>query len=231
MGKNESIGVIREVVNYSYKLLMQKMRIVNDPVLEGGCLAIENEASMQLELGVILKTIGHLYEFTPNDKFIVLLEKKEKLDGAIKTNKSDNEFKNYAARIDIYIEYNDAKAVLELKYLLKRNGAEPDNRFRVYADLYNLELCQQKGYDLCFFILVTDNEKYVDGTIKGNAQEFIMRDGDTFKAETPLKYSNKCNKIFYMKYNYTFKWDRWNRDSVNLYFLKLELPANTNKNE
>lgn len=213
MERSRSIAIIEEVVEYSYGLLMEKMRTVNNVGVHNGNLSIDNEASMQLEFGTILKSIGRLYEFTPKDNFIVLLEKKEEISGSLKSDK---------ARIDMYIEYDGIKTAIELKFLRKKNGAEPNNLFYVYADLYNLELYREKGYDLCYFILATDNEKYMTEGIKGKAERFTLKEGEKYEKGVPLEYPALYSGTFSLKNDYSFI---WNRDSSDLYFLKLKLPV------
>lgn len=213
MERSRSIAIIEEVVEYSYELLMEKMRTVNNVTVENGKLAIDNEASLQLEFGSILKAIGRLYEFTPKDRFIVLLEKKEEIEGSLK---SDN------SRMDVYIEYGGIKAALELKFFKKKNGAKPNNCFKVYADLYNLELYNEKGYDLCYFILVTDNEEYMNKVITGKAENFTLKEGGKYEKGVVLEYPKLYSGTFSLKHDYNFI---WNKDSSDLYFLKLKLPV------
>ena len=84
------IGRVREIIDISYKILIQK--------IGNGTINAWNEASLQLEFGSILKTVGNLYEFSTDDKFHMEFES-GKLLNAI-TNKS----KSKKARIDIYME-------------------------------------------------------------------------------------------------------------------------------
>lgn len=78
---------LQEIVETSYRLLCNK--------IVGGLVDVDNEASMQMQLGVIMKTLGQLYEFSPEDRFSITLERVVKSDD-IQTWKSKGK-----ARIDI----------------------------------------------------------------------------------------------------------------------------------
>ena len=105
----------------------------------GGVIHIENEASMQLHLSNILLQLGRLYEFSADEHFNIVLEKK--IDLASPTIKSANK----KARVDIWVELSkadevQATAAVELKYLKKTDSAAvTDARYSVYKDLENLE--------------------------------------------------------------------------------------------
>ena len=57
---------LTEIVDISYRVLCNK--IVSQSI------NIPNEASLQLQLGVILKQVGQLYEFSTEDRFTIQLE-------------------------------------------------------------------------------------------------------------------------------------------------------------
>ena len=57
---------LKQIIDTSYKLLCNK--------IVSGNIAVDNEASLQMQLGVLLKQIGQLYEFGKNDHFTVDLE-------------------------------------------------------------------------------------------------------------------------------------------------------------
>ena len=143
---------LQEIVETSYRLLCNK--------IVGGLVDVDNEASMQMQLGVIMKTIGQLYEFSPEDRFSITLERVVKSDD-IQTWKSKGK-----ARIDIVLTLSNNKetctAALELKYFPKSDGETvTDNRFYVLADIENLETYRHLGIaDLCYFVLYTTNKNY-----------------------------------------------------------------------
>jgi len=55
------IGRVREIIDISYKILIQK--------IGNGTINAWNEASFQLEFGSILKTVGNLYEFSTAEQY------------------------------------------------------------------------------------------------------------------------------------------------------------------
>lgn len=150
---------LQEIVETSYRLLCNK--------IVGGLVDVDNEASMQMQLGVIMKTIGQLYEFSPEDRFSITLERVVKRDD-IQTWKSKGK-----ARIDIVLTLSNNKetcsAALELKYFPKSDGETvTDNRFYVLADMENLETYRRLGIaDICYFILYTTNQNYTTDTRSG----------------------------------------------------------------
>ena len=133
------IGRVREIIDISYKILIQK--------IGNGTINAWNEASFQLEFGSILKTVGNLYEFSTDDKFHMEFES-GKLLNAI-TNKS----KSKKARIDIYMEYKNpnlsVKTAIELKFFKRENHREPNNRYDVFQDIRNLEIYKNNDRNLC----------------------------------------------------------------------------------
>lgn len=150
---------LQEIVETSYRLLCNK--------IVGGLVDVDNETSMQMQLGVIMKTIGQLYEFSERDRFSISLEHVVK-DDAIQTWKSKGK-----ARIDIMLTLSDGKnscsAALELKYFPKSDGETvTDNRFYMLADFENLETYLRLGMsDLGYFILYTTNKNYTTDTRSG----------------------------------------------------------------
>ena len=63
---------INEIINTSYKILCNK--------IASGNIDVYNEASLQLQFSVILKSIGQLYEYEIKDRFEIELEKKIDLE-------------------------------------------------------------------------------------------------------------------------------------------------------
>ena len=144
---------LKEIIQTSYRLLCNK--------IVGGVIEVDNEASLQLQLGVIAKTIGQMYEFTPEDRFTIVLEHVVK-DETIQTWKSRGK-----ARIDIMLTLTNGKdscsAAIELKYFPKTDGETvTDNRFFMLADIENLETYLRLGKaELSYFMLYTTNKNYM----------------------------------------------------------------------
>ena len=167
---------LKQIIDISYKLLCNK-------IVSGG-IRIDNEASLQMQLGVILKQIGQLYEFSNNDHFTVELETWQDISSTSKSNKG-------RARCDIFLKFiseSEAKeAAIELKYFKhSANEAVTDNRFSLLLDLENLEQYKTNNPNLlCYEIVYTDNENYakldnrskikITPTISGNTEPYAGR--------------------------------------------------------
>ena len=167
---------LKQIIDISYKLLCNK-------IVSGG-IRIDNEASLQMQLGVILKQIGQLYEFSNNDHFTVELETWQDISSTSKSNKG-------RARCDIFLKFiseSEAKeAAIELKYFKhSTNEAVTDNRFSLLLDLENLEQYKTNNPNLlCYEIVYTDNENYakldnrskikITPTISGNTKPYAGR--------------------------------------------------------
>lgn len=144
-----------EIVERSCEIFQAK--VVNDYFGE-----ISNEASMQLQLGIILQQVGKLYEWGKNDHFNVIFENPFELSKA--TNKTPNP----KARCDIYIEMEAEgedkpyKVGIELKYFPKcKDEATTDNRIAILEDIENVEqYILDKKIDLGYSYVYTTNENY-----------------------------------------------------------------------
>ncbi len=212
MKKDNQIQLTNEIIETAYRLLTHK--------LAHGGLTANNEAAFQLEFGHILKTLGQLYEFRVEDKFHLEFETYIHLNEQSIKSKSDK------ARVDLLITYQDentkTKAAIELKFFKKSNHREPNNRYDVFKDLSNLELYKEKGIDLCYFILATDHEHYVNQDHYSNdTADFDFRDNQTYKAGDELEYktASPYGPSIQLKNDYTFKWDKVN----DLHFLILKV--------
>ena len=167
---------LKEIVKISYNLLCNE--------IAGGNIEIHNEASLQMHLGVILKQVGRLYEFTKTDRFSVELETWQEIDGTLKS-------KNGRARCDILLKMGNGneehEVAIELKYFKKsENEAVTDNRFSLLLDLENLEHYQVNNPNLlCYEIVYTDNPNYtkvdnrskikITPKISGNDKPYVGR--------------------------------------------------------
>jgi hypothetical protein len=212
MNKEEQIKLTEEIVNSAYKLLIHKLAF--------GGLTAKNEASFQLEFGHILKTLGQLYEFRLVDKFHLEFETYINLTEESKKSKSTK------ARVDLLLKYQDdhtlTKTAIELKFFKRENHAEPNNRYKVFEDISNLELYKMHDIDLCYFIIATDHPHYVNqDNYSADTSDFDFRDKKTYTSGTPLQYKTKTPQgpDITLRQNYTFNWDTVN----DFYFLKLKV--------
>ena len=204
---------LNEIIETSFRLL--EMKIAN-----GGIIS-KNEASFQLELGYILKVVGQLYEFQPNEKFHLELE------SYIDLKKNSIKSKSKKARVDIYLEFgndkNKIKGAIELKFLKKKNHREPNNRYDIFKDISNLEAYKENGIDLCYFYISTDHSHYVNQkTYSIDTVDFDFRDGAEYKKGTRLNYNTAkpYGDPIELKGDYKFK---WTEPTENIYFMKLKI--------
>lgn len=208
----EMIGIYRdrliEIVELSYKIMCNKI------VHKG--IKVDNEASFQLQLAYILKYVGNLYEFSDNDRF------KIELENYLTLSKKSIKSKSYKARVDIILSLGNSKVThncaIELKYFKKANHREPNNRYDVFKDLSNLESYRDSGIDLCYFMLGTDHEHYVNqACYSKDTSDFDFRDGSTYCKGEKLSYNTKkpYGPPIVLKQDYKFKWKCAN----DIYFL------------
>ncbi|MCD7849914.1 MAG: hypothetical protein LUH63_09345 [Parabacteroides sp.] len=209
MDKEKQIDLLQEIIEHSYKLLINKISF--------GGLIVNSEATFQLELGYILKTLGQLHEFSAEDKFNLFFEYTISLE--------EISAKGKKPRVDIVLRYKDVIAAIELKFFKKENHREPNNRCDAFKDLRNLELYKKSGIDICFFIMGTDHIHYVNQeSYSFDTSDFDMRDGKMYHAGSEMKYNTKTPYIkepLILDQNYVFRWDRIERS--NLYFLKVKI--------
>lgn len=203
---------LNKIINLSFELL--EMKIAN-----GGIIS-KNEASFQLELGYILKVIGQLHQFHPNEKFHLELE------NTIKLKNNSIKSKSNKARIDIYLEFGTEKekvnSAIELKFLKKQNHREPNNRYDIFKDLANLEDYKDNGIDLCYFYISTDHSHYVNQKEYSKyTRDFDFRNGKEYISGTRLEYKTKkpYGKPISLTGNYRFNW----KTIENLNFMKVEI--------
>ncbi len=204
--------IVEEIIDQSYRIFCNK--------LSNGGLKVKNETAFQCELGIILKTLGSLYEFRPDDKFQISFE------NHIDLNTESIKSKSKRARIDIQINYSlngkTTKAAIELKFYKKKNQREPNNRYDVFKDISNLEKYKDNGIDLCFFILATDHTHYVNKQkYSANTSDFDFRHGAEYQAGKMLSYKTEkpYGEDITLEQNYNFHWG----NVEDLYFLKVEV--------
>ena len=204
---------LNEIIETSFRLL--EMKIAN-----GGIIS-KNEASFQLELGYILKVVGQLYEFQPNEKFHLELESYIDLKATSIKSKSKK------ARIDIYLEFGNEnlkiKSAIELKFLKKINHREPNNRYDIFKDISNLEAYKENGIDLCYFFISTDHSHYVNqDKYSIDTADFDFRDGIEYKKGKILNYNTEKPYGDPIKLNGSYKF-KWTEPTDNIYFMKLKI--------
>lgn len=193
---------LKQIIDTSYKLLCYK--IVNEGII------VENEASLQMQFGVILKQIGQLYEFGKNDHFAVKLETWQDISSTLKSNKG-------RARCDISLEFASGttirKAAIELKYFKhSANEAVTDNRFSLLLDIDNLEQYKTNNPGLlCYEVVYTDNENY---TKLDNRSKIKI---------TPTVFGNTepyAGRTITLQKSYSSIWDSYAKEH---HFLKIDL--------
>lgn len=189
---------LKEIVAISSKIFQAK--IVNENIGN-----IENEASMQLQLGIILQSVGRLYEWSPKDRFLILFEKVLEIPPTRKSS-------NGKARCDIYMEMHvdgeekPFRVGIELKYLPKnKDEATTDNRLAILADIDNLEAYQDKNYtDLGYSFVYTTNENYARSDTRSS-----INIGNNVRVN-----GGKSNYSHVeLKGTYTFSWHIYNTEN------------------
>ena len=208
-----------EIINISYKLLCNK--------IAGGEVVVNNEASLQHQLSLILKHIGQQFLFAKEDRFEIELEKEISLQKP--TNKSPNQ----KPRCDIWLTIRDinnedsvAEAAIEIKLFKysRYTEATTDNRHALLFDIENLEQYKKEHERplLCYEVLFTNNPNY---TKEDTNSEIKLAPFVTQSAQRTVV--KKKNGEVYLKhqkvdldYKYVANWD--NYDSKH-YFLKIDL--------
>lgn len=168
-----------EIVERSCEIFQAK--IVNNNIGE-----ISNEASMQLQLGIILQQVGKLYEWGEKDHFNVIFEHPFELS------KATNKTLSKKARCDIYFEMHEedksCKVGIELKYFPKCEGeATTDNRIAILEDIQNIEQYIVNNHiDLGYSYVYTTNENYARSNTRSsiNLGDGIKVHGGKCKYET-----------------------------------------------
>ncbi len=189
--------------------------------------SLSNEASFQLQFGSILKSIGELYSYSPDDRFFIEIEKTVFLnEGSFIKSKSNK------ANIDIVIGFetktpsDKVSCAIELKFFKQGSGA-PRNRYNFFVDLHNLEQYMTQDFesedfsvDFGFMIVGTDHGHYVDQSSDYGeaAEDFDFRDGKKYIKNTNLIYKEFDEKAapskskvmisISLKNNYEFKWHK-----------------------
>jgi hypothetical protein len=172
-----------------------------------GKYSISTEAPFQHHFANNLRVIGETFCFSKSETFLIDLETREEdLGGKRKY-------------IDITLGFYDdgqpvAKAAIELKFKKRLQGADDFARIDSYSDIESLERCEERGYDLAYFFMISDFDIYTRESRPGTTGYiFSMRDG----------YTAPANKIFTnphckgrrdievtFKREHTFNWEIYN---------------------
>ncbi len=192
---------LREIINLSFDSLYQK--------INGGLIKVENEASLQLQLSSILKSVGELFIFRREEIFSIELEKPITLSHG-KFSKS----KTPKAKIDIFISienidsHEKIKCAIELEFFRKVNHREPNNRYDVFKDISNLERygdCANFGV----LLVATDHMHYISQKkYSSDTADFDFRHGVNYVSGTELKYKTPVpyGEPIVLNENYEFSW-------------------------
>ena len=192
---------ISQIVEIAYERLCGKVT--------GKRIEVANEASLQLHLASILKTLGELYEETPDQRFNIELEKNVTLSGG-EFAKSGTE----NAKVDIWLSLEGIgggerhACAIELKYFKRANHREPNNRYDVFKDLHNLERYGD-FVDTGYLLVATDHPHYINQReYSDDTSAFDFRDGSNYRAGTELVYRTQTpyGPPIRLRNNYSFSW-------------------------
>jgi len=192
---------IKQIVAVAYDRLCGK--------ITGQRIQVANEASLQLQLASILKTLGELYEESPSERFKIELEKSVKLTGGTFA-KSGTE----KANIDIWFSLEDIESgeshscAIELKYFKRANHREPNNRYDVFKDLQNLERYGD-FVDAGYLLVATDHLHYINQeAYSPDTEDFYFRHGKSYQAGKELVYRTvkPHGPPITLHNDYTFAW-------------------------
>jgi hypothetical protein len=198
---NDYYSRMNEVLDHSWKIF--KSQFIHRRH------EINTEAPFQHHFAQILRNVGELYSINSDDLFKVDLE-----------TKIDN-IRNKTKYYDISCQFNGKiRCVIELKFKLKRQGAQDWGRIDSYVDIESLEMATQEHFDFGKFYMITDDATYTKKSKSGSGTIFCMHDGHiTEKNKTLNTPNNKGRQDVFvnLKNQYSFTWDIFN----NWYFLDL----------
>lgn len=188
--KNQLLARLDRIVEISYEILKGK-------IVSGG-ITVQNEASLQLQFGVILKQVGTLFEYDSKDHFEIILEEVQDVS-TIKSPKG--------ARCDIMLRLCNCRssaevsAAIELKFFKATDGKTEtitQNRRSVYLDVENLE---EYRTDLGYELVYTNNGNYPNPDSRS-----VIRLGD---GETMRTINDGMHDVI-LESTYDLKWDCYN---------------------
>mgnify|MGYP003305375360 CR=1 FL=1 len=210
-GMFEYIGLrarMKQMISVSYEILCNK--------IAKGSLIIENEASLQMQFGVLLSQIGNLYVFSKEELFSVELEANKEIEATAKS-------VNGRARCDIYLtisnSHSSVSAAIEIKCFITKDNkpSKPTtaNRFSVLMDIKNLEGYREKDETLlCYECVYTYKGNYHNPNSKSDIKLVgTLPQRSTFRKE-PIE----------IKFGYIADWANYD----NHHFLMVDLDNNVN---
>jgi len=212
--KNKEI--LEEIISLGFEILQNK--------ISGGLIDFNNEASIQMQFGIILNTIGKLFESNQHDIFNIELESNFFINSNfIKSNSNK-------AKIDIAMCFGNneafSTAAIEIKYFKKVNHRMPNNRYDVFSDISNLEKYKENYFDLGYLLVLTDHEHYVNQKeYSDDTKDFDFRHNSQYKSKTQLEYrtDKPYGPPLVLNGNYIFKWNNLHLfNNKELYVLILE---------
>ena len=191
--------------------------------INGGRISVDNEASLQLHFGSLLKSVGELLEVERDEFFSIELEKAISLPhGTFGKSRSEK------AKVDVFFSFTNAatnekhSCAVEMKFFKKKNHREPNNRYDVFADIHNLENYGSFA-DHCFLLVATDHDHYVSqSSYSKDTSDFDFRHGRTYTAGTTATYRTAVpyGDPIALVGSYPFAWDT---TADGLHFMKLSL--------
>jgi len=157
---------LEEVLNQSWKIFKSQFVCSRHE--------INTEAPFQHHFAQIIKNVGDLYSIESNDLFKVDLESKI------------GNVKGKSKYYDISCQFVDRiKCVIELKFKLKRQGAQDWARIDSYVDIEALEFVVPQYFNFGKFYFITDDTAYINKSTRGGS-------GTTFACMTALN-QNQIN--------------------------------------
>lgn len=212
---------LRLIVDQSLKLLMRQ--------IAGRRIVVDCEAAMQLHLSRILHQLGTLYEFGPEEQFLVQLEAPLRLVAPVPKGESS------IPRADIVIAFGChsffTTCAIELKFFKKENARTSHNRYDVYADLANLEKYRSEFIDETYLFVATDDSTYATRSSSGSAtKELTLKSGHTVVPGTTVTYQSERapGKPITLNDGYTFDWEThsiWGKAVDEMYTLCIHRSA------
>jgi len=186
---------IHEVLDTSWKIFKSQFLNHRHGILK--------EAPFQHHFADIISKVGTLFSLTRQDTFLVDLE-----------TKCEN-IRDKTKYIDISCEFFDKiKCAIELKFKLKKQGAQDWGRIDTYVDIESLELITQDNLFDCRigkFYLVTNDRIYVNQSSKGVGAVFCTYDGFVTTPNKTLNYpDNKGRREVFvtLQNQYIFNWEQ-----------------------
>lgn len=196
---------INEIMSISWKIFISQF-INNRHV-------INTEAPFQHHFAQIIRSVGELYSIEESDLFKVDLETK------LENIKGKSKYVDLTCQFDKII-----KCGVELKFKLKRQGAQDWGRIDTYVDIESLEIAvlKQKEFGLGKFYMITDDTAYINKSKKGSGTIYCLHDGYETKPNVELNTPNNKGRheVFVtLRNKYKINWekvDKW-------YFLELTI--------